>query len=459
MFEREERELTKLGEEINNRAKPNSIDEYIKKGIEEGKKRKKRAKTKRFANIAAAITIAILITSIRVSPAIATALSKVPGLDYIVKLINYDKGIKDIVDNNFVQTVNLSEEHEDLVFTIKDIIIDNSRGIVFYSIENRGNHRFVNLNEMKFTNELGERLIASGNWSAFIDKDMNKERKLEGTVELNFIEETIIPDKLFIDVTLRESDNGNDSREQQTILSSTWKFQVPIDKEKFETMNRVYDIEKEVAVEGQKVIFNKLTITPTRIFLDIEYDKNNTKKILGFDDLVISNEKGEEWARINNGVTASIKDEHHETLYFQSNYFTNPKEIYIKGSSLKALDKDKLEVIVDVEKKELLKSPDDRLKLKSISNSAEGTTLEFSLLTDKVLDKQRAYGVFNHEFKDDSGKAYNSKSSGTHTNESNEQEILYDIPDDVKYKNPIYLKIYEYPTRIKGDFNIKVVTE
>lgn len=456
MFEKEEKDLMELGEKLNNIPKPDSIDEYIKIGIEKGKSKKKKMRVKKLGNIAAVVAFLILITSIRVSPAVAVALSKVPGLEYIVNLINYDKGIKDIVDNNFVQPVNLSEEHEDLVFTIKDVIIDSSKAIIFYSIENKGDHRFVNLEEMKFTDDNGERLVASINWGAFIDKDMNLEKKLEGTVELNFIEETVLPDKLFIDATLRESDKGNDSRDNQRILSSTWKYEIPIDKEKIEAMHRVYTVNKNIEVEGQKIYFKTLTITPTRIALAVEYDKNNTKKILGFDDLAILNEKGEEWARINNGVSASIRDDYNEILYFQSNYFANPKELHIKGSSMKALDKDKLEVVVNMEKKELLKSPDNRLKLKSIINNREETILEFSLITDEVLDEKRAYGVFSHEFKDGNGTSHISGSNSTHTNGSNEQDILYHISKDVKYKSPIYLKIYEYPTRIKGEFDIKV---
>ncbi|GAA0720990.1 hypothetical protein GCM10008905_10850 [Clostridium malenominatum] len=453
MFEREEKELMELGEKINNTTKPDSIDEYIKKGIEEGQMKKKRMRAKKLANIVAFVT---LITSIRVSPAIAVVLSKVPGLEYIVNLINYDKGIKDIVDNNFVQPINLSEEHEDLVFSIKDIIIDSSKCIVFYSIENKGNHRFVNLNEMKFTDELGEGLKAAITWGSFIDKDMNIEKKLEGKVELNFGEETIIPDKLFIAVTLRESDEGNDSRDKQKILSSIWKFEIPVDKEKFEEMHKVYDINEKFEIEGQKISFKTLTITPTRIALEVEYDKNNSKKILGFDDLAILNEKGEEWARISNGVIGSSKDDYNETLYFQSNYFANPKELHIKGSSIRAVDKDKLEVIVDMDKNELIKAPDHRLTLKSISKGNEEITLEFSLITDKIMDEKHAYNVFSHEFKDGSGKVYNNKSSGTHAGESNEQGILYHISSEIKYKNPIYLKVYNYPERIKGEFDIKV---
>ncbi|WP_027624068.1 DUF4179 domain-containing protein [Clostridium lundense] len=410
---------------------------------------------KKFANIAVVIAITIFIASIRISPTIAITLSKVPGLQYIVKLMNYDNGIKDIVENNFVQSVNLSEEHEDLVFTIKDIIIDNSKCILFYSIEDKGNHKFVNLHDMKFTDEFGKELAAPESWSMFTNNDMSIEKKLEGNVELNFTEETIIPNKLFIIVKLQES-KENTNLDKQKALSSQWKFEIPINKEKFESMNKVYNVYETVQIEGQKIYFKTLTITPTRIALLVEYDRNNTKKILGFDDLSIFNEKGEEWARINNGVTSIKKNEYQDILYFQSNYFTNPKELYIKGTSIRALDKDKLEVIVDMNKKELLKSPDNKLMIKSITNDNNQTTLEFFLIADKRLDKKCAYSIFDGDFKDGSGVTFKSKGRGTRIGKSSEQSILYNVSDDIKYKSPIYLKIYDYPSRIKGDFKLKV---
>lgn len=419
-------------------------------------KKEERGKNKRFISIVAVIVIAILATSIRVYPAAAVAFSKVPGLEYIVKLINYDKGIKDIVDNDFVQPVNLSEKHEDIIFTIKDIIIDNSKCIVFYSIENKGNHRFVNLHEMKFTDESGKELIASEGWIGYIDRDMNIEKKLEGNVELNFTEETIIPDKLFITVKLQES---NDTRGKQNILSSTWKFEIPIDKGKFETMHKVYNIDEKVEIEGQKIYFKTLTITPTRIALLVEYDKNNTKKILGFNDLSIFNKNGEEWARISNGVTSIIKNEYEDILYFQSNYFTNSKEIYIKGSSIRALDKDKLTVVVDTDKKKIIKGADYRLRFDSIDNNNVNDleSLKFILTKTGVMNAKNNYNVFKRSFKDSNGKAYDIKSIGIGNDGTNEQTIFYNIPKGTIYKNPIYLTIEDYPAEIKGEFEIKVI--
>ena len=459
MFDNEEKQLMEFSEKLNNTSKPDCIDDYIKRGINLGQVKKKRIKIRIYSNVAALIIFVLFSASIRVSPVFASYISKVPGLQYLVNLINYDKGIKDAVENNFIQNVNMSQEHEGLVFTIKDIIIDKSRAILFYSIQNKTNHKLVNIAEINLKDENGKNVIASSGIDLFVNENMMEQKELLGKVNFNFIDnETIIPDRLFIDVKLQdEVTNEIISRDKRKILISTWKFNIPIDKEKLKNMKVVYNLNQIIKIDGQKIFFKTVTITPTQISVEIEYDKSNSKKILGYDDIEIVNEEGEKWGTIMNGISGTRKDDDHQTLFFQSNYFTNPKELYIKGSSIKSLDKDKLKVIVDVDKKVLLKAPDDKLTLKSVTTIKGKTSLEFELLKDKILDKDKGYFVFLSDFEDSDGNIIHNKVGGsTHLNGTDRQYIEYIITNDSKFKNPISLTISDYPTRIKGDFKVKI---
>lgn len=458
MFDNEEKQLIELSEKLNNTPKPDCIDDYIKSGINLGKIKKKKTKIRIYSNIAALIIFIFFSAFIRVSPVFASYISKVPGLQYLVNFINFDKGIKDAVENDFIQNVNMSQEHESLVFTVKDIIIDNSRGILFYSIKNKTNHKFVNIAEIKLKDENGKVVIAITDMDQFINENMMEQKQLLGKVDFTFVEgETILPDRLFVEVKLQdEATNESIPYDKRNILGSTWKYSIPIDKEKLETMKVVYNLNQIIEIEGQKILFKTVTITPTQIAAEIEYDKSNSKKILSYDDIEIVNEKGENWATIMNGVTSTRKDEDHQTLFFQSNYFTSAKELFIKGSSIKALDKDKLKVIVDVDKKVLLKAPDDKLTLKSVTVIEGKTSLEFELLKDKILDKDKRYFVFKLHFEDSNGNIINNNSGGTGSNGTDRQYIDYRIRSDSKFRNPIYLTIEDYPSRIKGDFKVKI---
>jgi hypothetical protein len=221
-------------------------------------------------------------------------------------------------------------------------------------------------------------------------------------------------------------------------------------------MEKSYVLNQIVKVEGQKITFKEIKITPTRIAVVVEYDESNSKKILGYDDIRIVDEKGEQWGTITNGVFASKIDDNHEILYFQSNYFNMPKKLYIRATNIRALDKDKLDVVVDLEGNKLLKAPDERLKLMQISKDEKETSIMFSLEKDKVFNEKIGYFIFRGDFKDSEGNIYNQNRCELREDGGNIQVINFVIDSNSKIKGPIFLGLYNYPERISGDINVKI---
>jgi len=83
--------------------------------------------------------------------------------------------------------------------------------------------------------------------------------------------------------------------------------------------------------------------------------------------------------------------------------------------------------------------------------------LEFELIKDKILDKDKAYFVFQSDFEDSDGNIIGRRTGGAAgLSGTDRQYIDYDITKDSKFKNPIYLTIDNYPSRIKGDFKVKI---
>ena len=79
-------------------------------------------------------------------------------------------------------------------------------------------------------------------------------------------------------------------------------------------------------------------------------DPANTKEIFGFEDLRLVDEKGETWTSINNGITSSgARDDDVNIYYLQSNYFEEPKELYLQFNKLMAMDKDEAFLLIDTD--------------------------------------------------------------------------------------------------------------
>lgn len=210
-------------------------------------------------------------------------------------------------------------------------------------------------------------------------------------------------------------------------------------------------------VEGQHITFEKLTVYPTKTILDIKFDPRNSKQIFAFDDLRLLDENKHTWKWFS--VTKESND--HLILHFKSNYFLNSKQLYLQAHSLRALDKDKLDVVVHLQKKQLLKSPDLRLQLDTIERYGKSAKIQFLLQADPTADRTRAYFPFSSEYHDQSGKLYENGGNFTSTtpNGLNQlQKIGVEIANSASNNDleTVVLYLVDYPTRIKGDINIKV---
>lgn len=227
------------------------------------------------------------------------------------------------------------------------MIVDEARMIIFYSLDQPQ----LDVRKFEFFDEAGNPLRE---YSAAFDGilgDSEVKGQMNGKVELSFTPQTVLPDSLALKayVLKRESEpvqpvpaeeNANAliplnplSRESQSLERAiVFEVKIPLDSS-FRGLKEVYELNETVDMEGQKVLFKRVTIYPTRISLDLEFDPANRYKIFQFDDLRFVDEEGATTAGIGNGITATYPAENQQTLYFQSNnYFNKPRELYLAGS-------------------------------------------------------------------------------------------------------------------------------
>lgn len=436
---------------------PLELDEYIQRGLMRGVKVQKSRRFRRWGAMAACFILAVFITSARVSPAIAEALHQIPGLGYIVELINFDKGLQAAVENDYIVPLGISDEHEGIVFTVDGMIVDEGSLVIFYTIDCSGADSPVELGGVELFDDKGEpvrQVVLS--YSSMASADENKENQAHSQINVNFTEMTVIPPAISLKVKLRNSDQESPAK-SFTELPSVWKVVLPVNKDVFAGMKKVYEVNQNVVIEGQKITFEKLTIYPTRMALSVAYDPANSKKIFAFDDLTLVNEQGEEWGRIANGMTGSRQGENHETLFFQSNYFTEPQRLYLRGKSIRALDKDKTRLVVDLDQKKILESPPG-LKLDQVTDNPEEKTINiyFSLKIDPDLDKNHGYSLLSFEFTDKDGDSYGMERESCSVLPGYDQTSSVSLSSDQNYQSPLTFQIQDYPSRIKGEFDIPI---
>jgi hypothetical protein len=450
MYNEEEDKLTEMKEKYQEVKIPEQIDDYINTGIQQANKRSKRSRTSTLTTLAAGIMIFILLASIRISPAFANYVSQIPGLDRIVTLVQGDKGLEAAVQNDFIQMVGESDSHNGITFKVDEIIADESRLIVFYSLKSEQKQEYISLSRIDIQNEAGESIIGSIGYDHHQD-GIKKGEVVKGKLDIGFKKNINHPKQLTIKTKIGLS------YDEAELIDEDWIVTFPVDQEKFFNNEVTYKVDKAVMVEGQQITFKEVTVYPTRIAVHVKYDEKNTKKIFSFDDLKIVNEKGEEWASINNGISAHHISENERILFLQSNYFSKPKEIYIEFSSIRAHDKDKLEVVVDLKQKKLLKSPNKQVELLEVTESGKKLNLKFLIKRYNKFDENTFYDIFGYNYHDQDGKEYGIRDGvGTSSYNNTIHSEIYFLIDKIDYQGPITFEISDYPTRISKDVRIKV---
>ena len=111
------------------------VNDAIQQGIlKANSKRRKRKKTLWTISVAA-ILMLTFITSIRVSPAFANAVASIPGMERFVDLIQFDKGLEAIIENEYYEAIGVSQMKDNMTFTIDGIILDETGMEIFYTLE------------------------------------------------------------------------------------------------------------------------------------------------------------------------------------------------------------------------------------------------------------------------------------------------------------------------------------
>jgi len=449
MYKKEEDQLATFKEKYRDIPVPAHIDHYIRAGIDQASKKKKRNFRAVLSSVSIAAVIFLFVLSVRVSPVFASYAGQIPGLDRIVELIRGDKGLESAVKNDFVQMIGKSATHGGITFTVDEIIADEAKMIIFYSLEADQDYHYLMLGDLEITDENGKDIAAVISYGSPSDANEQK-RTVSDKIEIDFGHDEDLPEQINISANI---DVGNSP---SMIENKTWDVRFTIDHEKFANHKEVFPINETVSVEGQKITFKEIIVYPTKIAIHVKYDEQNSKELFAFDDLAIVNENGEEWASIN-GVSGQEYIENEEFIFLQSNFFEQPEELYLQFTSIRALDKDQLEVIVDIEQERLLKSPDAQIELLEVSKRGSRVDLKFVIKRSEKYQDDVFYQTFAHQYYDEDGNEYETLDGfGFHTSDDDSEYISYLTVRKPEVGNNVILKISDYQTRIEKDVKIKV---
>ncbi|TDL80288.1 DUF4179 domain-containing protein [Peribacillus frigoritolerans] len=442
MFEREESELTNLKKKTAQINIPHeSLDDAIMAGFQKAKRKKKRPSIK-WASLAAAVFIFTFITLVRVSPVFAEYVSSFPGMEKMVEIIRFNKGLMSAVENNFAQEIGVSDEHSSIKITIDSAIMDQRKLKIFYTIHNQSEKAKVKIKNMELHSGSADLTQNAFFTSGHIDEELAKNKSSDWSMEYDFSEPMNKEDfQLKLEVHTK--------RPLSRPEAAVFQFSFHLDQDLVDEKMKVINIDQTVTVQKQKITFKKAEITPLSAALQVQFDKNNTMELFVFEDLRLVDERGEPWSIYHNGLVGKEISASEDMIYLESNYFEQPKELYLEFSKIHAVKKSDLVVIVDPETNTVLKRPQDDVfsKIEVLKNE----------VSFAYYEEKEASSMFINEVTDANGVNMSGSSSDEGpSSDTGEKRFAIQFDRSKITKGPLSMKFVDYPGYIEKKTRIQI---
>lgn len=405
-----------------------ATQQAVQAGIRKATRQRKSRLRWMMSSVSAAAIILIFTGCIRVSPAFASFVEQLPGMDGIVSLIRQDKGLMMAIDQSLLQKVGITDEHNGTSVTIEGIITDESRMVIFYTmkgIQSPDNHMY----DIKLLNKNDEDLpvvFSYGYTNPTSDEDFH-----ENMINVSFTESRP-PQELTVVFKEHKETDANE-----------WRITFPVDHSLTKGMKRVIPVNQTLVVDGQQINVNQATLYPTRLVLDITYDPKNTKKIFGIDDLQLVDEQGRIWT-----TNEASLPENGMSVFFESMYFSTPKKLTLHASGIRAVDKDKLHLQIDPTSGEIEGGPEN-LKFLKKEIKGKDMILHFSVTNSENANS----GLSFTDIKDSEGKAFEVSQLGWSPSVT---EAYVTIKNGASAQGALDMELFSYPVLSPSPFSVDI---
>jgi len=399
-------------------------------------------------NIAAAIIVIFMLfaAGVKFNPVFASYAASIPGLKTAVEWLTGDKGIANARNKGYKGMQDITIVEDDYTLLLQNIIMDEDR--IYLSaaatggeITNMRNKRastepveaniedhpkpdlealhlrvkFVDFEDPGASSEYG----SQGTFAAKVEKTF-KSGELQ-----NFLSKS--PDSLTLEVSIYK---GKESVHDFKPIS------IPIDESSF-MASKVYTPNEKRSYDHTGIILKELTVSPTRMRLDIHFEMDKDYVFTGFENPRLEDDKGNVYKP--EGLISKHNNPSERSIYFvPSIYFDKqPKHLYFHFDGLRIASEKGRQfklALGDIYPKEL-KYMGQTITIKEISWAEKsGLSIISTVPDEKVLKIQGIREVDYHG------------STGWSNHDNHVYSYLYDIDKRNEYELEFEYPGYLIPT-------------
>ncbi|KOR89126.1 DUF4179 domain-containing protein [Paenibacillus solani] len=473
-----EYELMKDSTVLNEKA--NSLPESklsaaVREGMEQGRKRERRRMYSVGMGTLATLTAMVLLlvivnrspfTEIQDRHVQTSSISSVNSLELFPSELLRDSSLKKALEGGLVKPINLITEKNGYGVELLGAVTDGRKAYVVFNVIN---NKEVDIILRDFSLEFGGYLAPS--FGARFDILSGSGQISAGQSSYYVYSTDLLPsDPYTNDAKIRISLSDTST---QALNSTSKKYVTSMDislqlePNMFKDKERVYSPNRTLKVDGQKINVRQLLFTPLNTYADLEYDQTNEKQIYKLLNPVLIGKRGEHVEKLYY-PQSTLRDDSKVTLVYKSSQLDQLGTLSLKTFGIAAVNKDKLRIVVDLNKKQIVEAPDDYLQM-VISDQQSGVgEVHFQRKLENAHAAE-SFGMWLEDsFTDASGVKHSRSSEGfgqsvlatSVKDDTMEDSTSYNFGKEaVNYPQPLTIKVKQYWIPIKDTQAVELLSE
>lgn len=385
MTDKEDRILQKNVDEMNQNTETlqeMKIYNAMRKGIMEGKKREKRRVYTAGLGVIAAAAVALLFTYSSIGlpakevaqPSVQTASPK--NTDDFAAYRSFSRlepALASALEQNLVMPVGQSAENKGYRVDVTGAVTDGRKVYILYSVQNNTDKEVIHADFALQYEGIQESNLHKGAALSMLASD----NRIQPGQSKDFIYTTSLsptikyPKEVNYNVILTETSD-------KALQSSSNKYRTNLDvafelnPDMLKAQEKILKTDKTLTVDGQKIKVNLVQYTPLSTYADLEYDLNNDKQIFQLINPVLISTNGGATEKlfypdiVNSDNSEVYSDNSKFTLVFrnsQSGLKHQPDTVSLKTFGISAVEKNKMKIVVDLNKQQIIEAPGSGLEL------------------------------------------------------------------------------------------------
>lgn len=375
--------------------------------------------------------------------------------------------IRSALDAGFVQQVNItSSVVNGIQMTINGVIVDKRGVILLYTFENDTDQKVQNFGFTLKEAEDAQSIIGSG--FSGISNYEEQGGSPGQTREFVYIPWSMymdrVPDQIVYSLSLAPE---NLKVSSENIEESAFKLSALIDlDEKAEYAQGKYvNLDESITIAGQIINLNNIYIGPTGIYMREVDDEFNTMEIFSLlkPKLMIGELGNQEELSLVNSYSRGYSLA--TSIYHNDNMRPDdPIQLEIEG--ITALDKSKLELVINTETRQILKAPNEYFTFSKRTDNEEQGVFSLELFTPKNDEKSLTGSFFSidENFVDNTGsghwleRVYDNDGNGYKERgdtKGSTTSAVFNVGKD-KLPQPLTFKFTSYPNVVMESATLRI---